>query len=272
MSKAKSYRAIAAYYDAEYAHVEMLHRDVPFFLRQLNRKRHDILEIACGTGRATIPMAQAGHRVVGFDYHAEMIEIAKRKRDGVGMTDRELKLRVADATKFNFAERFDRACVFFNTLLAFTTTESQDAVLTNIRRHLRPQGRLWIDVFNPDIVRLARESEDGIDPATFFVHSLGRSVHQTVDAKRSTFDQIMSMTFHYRWHDAEGEEKHERVAFDMTWIMPREMRLLLERNGFEIEQTFGDYDGSAVSDRSPRLIVQARLARRGSAVGRRLRG
>src|SRR3954447_22941145 len=94
-----SYRAIADYYDAEYEARDMLAKDVPFFLRQLPKRRQSILELAVGTARAAIPMAQAGHRVVGIDYDAKMVELAKRKRDSVGLTDKQLRLIRQDAMR-----------------------------------------------------------------------------------------------------------------------------------------------------------------------------
>src|SRR5438309_453972 len=96
----KRYRAIAEYYDFENERLAWLGRDVPFFLRQLPRRRRlDVLELAAGTGRAAIPIAQAGHRVVGVDYAKDMLDIAKRKRDAVGLRDRELTLVHADILK-----------------------------------------------------------------------------------------------------------------------------------------------------------------------------
>src|SRR5579884_3374762 len=156
MSKSKRYRAIAEYYDAENAHHRMLEQDVPFFLSQLPNACQSILEMAAGTGRAAIPLAQAGHRVVGMDYAPDMLEIGRRKRDAVGLSDRELRLVEAEMLDFRLRERFDWICIFFNTFLAFTTLEEQDQVLGNIARHLKPSGRLWIDVFNPDFGILSR--------------------------------------------------------------------------------------------------------------------
>src|SRR5688572_20358017 len=96
-NRMKSYRAIAEYYDPENERLAWLQRDVPFFLKQLPKKRQSVLELACGTARAVIPIAQAGHRVVGVDYAEDMLDIARRKRDGVGLRDRDLKLIEADA-------------------------------------------------------------------------------------------------------------------------------------------------------------------------------
>src|SRR4051794_733536 len=153
----KPYRAIADYYDAEYEHSPMLQRDVPFFMSHLPRKRQRVLDVACGTGRASIPIAQAGHRVLGIDYAQDMLDIAIRKRDYVGLNARQLDFRKHDARKFDLpGERFDWATIFFNTFLGFVTLEDQDAVLRSVHRHLRPRGRLWLDIFQPNLEILSK--------------------------------------------------------------------------------------------------------------------
>ena len=52
-----------------------------------------------------------------------------------------------------------------------------------------------------------------------------------------------------------GNERKEKVEFDLTFLFPRELRLLVERNGMQIESIYGNYDGSAVKSESPRLIA-----------------
>ena len=42
----------------------------------------------------------------------------------------------------------------------------------------------------------------------------------------------------------------------MTYVFPRELQLLLERNGLQIERLFGNYDGSPVGIDSPRMIAR----------------
>src|SRR5690242_13677378 len=113
----KRYRAIAEYYDAEYAGLRMLQEDVAFFLSELPRKSRDVLELCVGTGRAAIPIAKAGHRVVGIDFAPEMLAIAKRKRDAAGLSDSQLKLIRGDVLRMNLRKRFDWICIFFNTFL-----------------------------------------------------------------------------------------------------------------------------------------------------------
>src|SRR4051812_11474302 len=96
MTSSRFYKAFPAYYDAEYEGSEMLQRDVPMFLRQLPKKRQNILELASGTGRAAVPIAQAGHRVVGVDFDARMLRRAQSKRDAVGLKESQLRLERAN--------------------------------------------------------------------------------------------------------------------------------------------------------------------------------
>jgi ubiquinone/menaquinone biosynthesis C-methylase UbiE len=258
----KRYRAIAEYYDAENERLPWLHRDVPFFLRQLPRgKRLNILELATGTARAAIPIAQAGHRVVGVDYAKDMLAIARRKRDAVGLGDRELKLVHADVLKLDLKEKFDVIAIFFNTFLSFTTLEQQDRLLQVVRRHLKPRaGVCWIDFFQPNLALLANDLSKGIDATIFHVPALNRTVFVNVDVRRDPSKQLQRVTFNYRWHDGNGVEKREKTTFDLTFIFPRELRILLERNGFLIDKIFGDYDGEPLDADSPRIIARCRIA------------
>ena len=255
------YDELAEIYDAENEHHAMLQEDVPFFLGQLQRKKQDILELACGTGRAAIPIAQAGHHVTATDFDRHMIEIAQRKADFVGLTPRELKLQVGDALKLSLGrkQRFDWCCIFFNTFLAFSTLEKQDACLRSVVRHLKPGGRLFMDILQPNVVLLGQEKSRDLDPHLFFAPTLGTSVLKTIDADRDPSKQLEKITFRYRWHDADGKPRQRTMKFQMTFIFPRELQLLLERHGFVLEHLWGNYDGSALQADSPRMIVRARL-------------
>ena len=252
----KNYRAIAEYYDYEYADSKMLQEDVPFFIGQLPKKRQTILELAVGTARAAIPISQSGHRVVGVDYAMDMLEIARRKRDGVGLTDKQLSLQDGDIRSLKLNEKFDWVCLFFNTLLAFTTINDLDAVLTTVHRHLKPKGRFWLDIFQPNLQLLASPNSKRLDPHAFYVDSLDRSIFSTTEVRRDPSRQVQEVTFHYTWFDARGIRHRERNRFAMTSIFPRELQLLLERNGLKIERLFGNYDGSELSAESPRMIAR----------------
>jgi ubiquinone/menaquinone biosynthesis C-methylase UbiE len=249
-----SYRAIPEYYDAEYEHTEMLQEDVPFFLKHLKRGQ-SILELAVGTGRAAIPLAQAGHQVVGVDYDQKMLAMAQRKRDSVGLTSKELDLIRGDIQKLNLRRRFDWACILFNTFLVFTSLEDQDRALLAARRHLKRSGKLWIDIFHPNLSLLARPRSRDLEPTMFYVPEFDRTVCRTTEVRPDVANQKQRVIFHYSWFDQFGREMRERREFDLTFIFPRELRMLLERNELRLEKLYGNYDGSELDADSPRMIA-----------------
>lgn len=272
MKSLRGYRAIADYYDAEYVDEPMLRHDVPFMLDHFPRRGCDALEIAVGTGRAAIPVAQAGHRVVGIDYDPAMLALARRKRDFVGLDESALSLLEMDATRLKLPRRFDRVFLLFNTLLSFTTLEQLDAVLQGVREHLKPSGRFWLDIFNPDPRVLLHRSRTAVGASLFHVPSQGRTVQRRVSVSVNATAQLQTMEFAYCWFDASGVRRQAKRVFELTFLFPRELRILLERNGLEIEQQWGDHDGSPLSDDSPRIIASCRLARsnRRATAARRL--
>jgi ubiquinone/menaquinone biosynthesis C-methylase UbiE len=259
--RGKCYRAIADYYDAEYEANDMLERDVPFFLGHLQRRRQSVLELGCGTARAAIPIAQAGHRVVGVDYERRMLELARRKRESVGISEHDLELVRQDVTRLKLGNRkFDWICIFFNTLLSFTSLHQLDAVLTGVRNHLEPRGKFWLDIFQPNLELLAQDHSEHLDPNLFYVPHLNRSVYRETEIWRDVSEQIQHITYHYQWFDDASVEHRETVEFDLTFLFPRELQILLERNGLKIQTLYGDHDGSALTADSPRIIAICTIA------------
>jgi hypothetical protein len=78
----------------------------------------------------------------------------------------------------------------------------------------------------------------------------------TTEVRRDKRPQVQRITFRYRWFDRHGVERRQKVEFELTYLFPRELRLLLERNGLRIERLWGNYDGTDVTPRSPRLIAR----------------
>jgi ubiquinone/menaquinone biosynthesis C-methylase UbiE len=251
----KRYRHLAQYYDAEYAHLRMLEQDTPFMLSHMPKRSLRVLELCCGTGRAAIPLAQAGHRVCAVDYAEDMLELARQKRSHCGLSEKQLQLVKADVLKLKLTEKFDWIYILFNTFLSFTTLAQQDQFFQTVVRHLKPRGEFWIDIFNPDLTLIAETKLLNLEPTNFFVPTLGRSVSRLTEILR-TGPQTERVTFRYSWFDAMGREKKENVTFDLTFLFSRELRLLLQRNGLKIGHLWGSYDGSELSTDSPRIIAQ----------------
>jgi SAM-dependent methyltransferase len=255
-----TYRAIASFYDDEYADLEMLQRDVGFLLSRLPKRRSDVLMLACGTGRAAIPVAGAGHRVLGVDLDAAMLEIARAKAQFAAIPPKRIAFAAHDLLSMKLGRTFDVAAILFNSFLLFTTLDQQDRVLRNIHAALGPRGRLILDVFNPDLARIAEDEALNADVRTFFSRELGVGVQRITHIRATDVPQVRETTFEYRWFDPQGRPRKRRVQFELTYFFERELTMLLERNGFRVESVYGDHDGSAAGVDSERIIVEARRA------------
>ena len=253
-----TYRAIPHFYDDEYADLGMLHQDVGFFLNSITKARSEVLMLACGTGRAAIPVAQAGHRVLGVDIDPAMLQLAAQKRDGYEVDPKLLEFQVGDLLQWTTSRRFDQAAILFNSFLLFTTLAEQDRVLKNVRRHLKKGGRLFVDIFNPDLARIADEHAHNADVRIFHSRELNTTVERVTHIRNTDRPQVRETIFEYHWFDSKRSFKSKKLRFELTYHFEREMILLLERNGFAIERMSGDYDGTGVGASSPRIIAQAR--------------
>ena len=69
--------------------------DIPFYLAQAQVASGSVLEIGCGTGRVTIPLASAGFDIIGLDVSGSMLEEARRKAEGQGLSISWIQLTVS---------------------------------------------------------------------------------------------------------------------------------------------------------------------------------
>src|SRR3989304_4574878 len=99
---------------------------------------HAVLELACGTGRVTIAIAEAGLPIVGLDASPAMLGRARHKtegRDNPRWVD-------GDMRDFRLDERFGLVIIPFRSFLHLLTVADQKACLAHIREHLAEGGRL----------------------------------------------------------------------------------------------------------------------------------
>ena len=216
-----------------------------------------ILELACGTGRALLPLARAGYQVTGVDLSAAMLEIARHKVAAAGLADR-VTLVQQDMRQLALEGRFSLAFITFNSFAHLLTTDDQLAALTRIRAHLHPGGLLLLDLFNPDLVLLLEARGQVVldrvmtDPDTG--HRLIRFHTQTVDLGR----QILHVTFIVDEVDGQGGVRRTLFPFSMRYLFRGELELLLRHAGFELEALYGSYDLEEFSGESERMIAVAR--------------
>ena len=134
MEQKPEYVEYPEYYD--FAHDKR--EDIPFFLEYARECGSPVLELACGTGRVLVPMAQEGHRITGVDMAPGMLAICRERVRALGLADR-VTLVSANMTEFDLAEKgFAFAYVPLRSFTHLFTQEEQLACLQKTYDHLRP--------------------------------------------------------------------------------------------------------------------------------------
>lgn len=243
------------YYDGRHYDSREMHpvEDADFWARQVGEYGDPVLELACGTGRITIPLAKAGHRVTGLDLLPSMLDEARRKaaRDAIDVGWVE-----GDCRDFDLGRQFSLIFIPYNSMNHLETLRDLEACLRCVRNHMGEHSRFAFDIFNPRLDLLLR------DPTRKYPHSSyddpdGRGrIEITENNVYDPATQINTVRLYFTMPDG-STGQHNLVC--RMWF-PQEIDAIVEYNGLEIEKKYGNYDESPFRGDSPKQIVICRKA------------
>jgi 2-polyprenyl-3-methyl-5-hydroxy-6-metoxy-1,4-benzoquinol methylase len=207
-----------------------------------------VLEIACGSGLVTIPIASQGVEVTGVDLSRPMLEHARKKAEAQNLNIRWVK---ADARSSELGKQFQFICLTGNAFQAFLRREDQEALFTSVKRHLAAEGVFAFETRNPSGHDLTNQPEEEFDQSYISVE--GHQVSVSFTQMYDPIAQIMYWTSFRRWKDGERDHNQEtHIACRFTH--PQELEALLHYNGFQIIQQYGNWNKERLSTSSPSII------------------
>jgi 2-polyprenyl-3-methyl-5-hydroxy-6-metoxy-1,4-benzoquinol methylase len=207
-----------------------------------------LLDLACGTGRMALRMAELGYLVTGVDITPEMIEWARQKAAKQGAS---IEWVVADARTFHLGKQFSFIYMLENVFQFFLTREDQEAMLAHVREHLLPEGCFLFETRNPNPRNLVVGRRP--DPEKFMLPDGG----QLVITEQQYYDPMTQIQHYTRPHTflhpgGQREEKTHRTA--LRYVYPQEMEALLYYNGLKIRACYGDWQQNPLTATSPEMI------------------
>ena len=234
--------------------------DVAFYKEQAEATGGPVLEIGCGTGRLTIPLARAGHEVWAVDISAAMLDQLRAK---LALEPPEVQARVhvvqQDATALDLPVRnFRLAAIPFNVLMLIPDFTAERRTLASAAAHLAPDGRLALDVMNPLTLSLDAEKKPSPSEPRRNPRTGNRYVKNSL-ASRLDEQQRQRL---YGWYDEllpDGKIKVSEFSFTWRMIFRFELELMLDSAGFAIDTLTGDFAASPWTVDSRRMVVTARL-------------
>ncbi len=241
------------YADAEFYEREFAQRrhEIPFFLQHARLANGPVLEVACGTGRLTLPIARSGIAITGLDVSRPMLEIARRKAEleKLPVTWLEQDCRQIRATQ-KFALIFSAT----NAMQHLHDLDSVNAFLTSAREALRDDGTLILDVFNPNPTKLTRPFTMRYAQKVFSDVN-GNEIRVEAASQYDAATQTLNFTLFYLRAGTLLRTKE----VNLRCFFPEELLTLCRFNGLEVIQRFGDYDKSPFGSGSPKQILFCRM-------------
>jgi SAM-dependent methyltransferase len=200
-----------------------------------------VLELAIGTGRVAVPLAERGVPVTGIELSRAMIDQLRTKVDEATVPVVEGDMATAHAPG-----EYALVYLVFNTISNLLTQAEQVACFRNAAAHLGPGGRFVVELGVPDLRRLPPGQQ-----ATVFQIEPGCIGLDTYDPLRQHL-----VSHHFRF--GAGKEA-EVFRSPHRYIWPGELDLMAQLAGFELESRHEDWTGTAFTAESRSHVTVYRL-------------
>jgi SAM-dependent methyltransferase len=261
----------APFYDWENAQT-LGKRDVPFWRRLVRRSMEEwpahtrrVLELGCGTGRVTFPLAGNAVPIVGIDRSAEMLRRAHARKRRL-RKPRPIHLIRGDIRQLPFAPAtFPLVIAPYGILQSLLEERDLAETLQAVHACLAPGGVFglelvadlpaWREYSNRVTLRGRRPNGARI--------TLRESVRQDRRRKLTVFDQV---------YEERYGTKVATKRFTLTFrtLTVHEMASRLQAAGFDAVTLLGDYRGSPWDLRAEAWILLAQKKEAPAPGSRRL--
>jgi ubiquinone/menaquinone biosynthesis C-methylase UbiE len=251
-------RRIARYYDLDLVDIAY---DAELYQELAHEAGGPVYELAVGSGRLAIPLALAGHQVVGVDHDPAMLERARRAWDKVrgDIEPQRLRLFEGDLRSFRPSGRFGLAFIAVNTFLLAEDDAARSAILTRMRMALRPGGIAAVEFGTPDDQELAgydgRLHREWLrrDPET------GDDVSKSMAAEYDGESNTLRLAQTYEWTRPKGPRGRVTNVDTLHLLAAQRLGDLATQAGFSSVDLWGDHLLIPYGAGSHRVILVARL-------------
>ncbi len=239
--------------------------DIAFWEAIVRRERpRHVLEIGCGTGRLTIPLARLGAEIgcaiTGLDMEQAMLDYTARliEREPVPVRER-LMLVQGDMRHFHLEQAFDVILCPYGVIHHIQRLDEQLMAWHHLFHHLHPGGLVGIDVQAPRGDWLAQAAVGMPRTEDLSVTGDdGTHLRRSVACQYDPATQQANLAYQYHIMDADGTCRAYASVFSMHIYFPREICLLCRMVGLQIEHVLGSYTEEPFGVGSQQLIVLAR--------------
>lgn len=229
--------------------------EFPFLLKWASKSTGPIIDLACGTGRITIPLAKNGYELVGVDIHKGMLDEAKRKSNSLNLAIQWVQ---QDCTELDLGLTSTFIYSVGNSFQHFLTNEEQNHLLSSINKHLKHNGIFIFGTRFPNAEELLQPNTEEywrsyIDKETSY------KVDMYTISSYDSLKQVQHYTTIRKYYGTDGSIIDEkRTNISLRYVFPKEMERLLSTHGFEIVHLYSDWKETPISQNSDGMIYVCR--------------
>jgi SAM-dependent methyltransferase len=248
------YETIARYYDAE---VGAKTDDLLLYSRLAEDYGAPIFDVGCGTGRVLLHLAQEGYRVHGIDDSRQMLNRLQNKLNGLPHLKEFVTYSEDDILKFQSEETYKLVLLTYNCLMHFHTQEKQVQLLERLHNLTDKEGLLVLDLPNAGEVFATQDTDAILLDRKFIEPETGHLVMVSSVSYMDRTTQLLQVDWIYDEIDSEGIVRRLIAPHILRYYFYAEIKLLLERTGFQITGVYGGTDEEPFEDGCERMIIYA---------------
>jgi len=242
-----SYSSIAPFYDRLNGGTD--YHAICNFLTELfaeeKKPIHSVLDLACGTGNLTVPLAEAGYDMIGIDLSEEMLSLAQQKAGRL-----PILFLCQNMVSFELYGTVDAVICCLDSLNYLLKKEDLERTFAHVKNYLEPGGLFVFDVNTPHRLENVYGRQD------FVLEEEGILCTWRNDYNEKTRVCTFDLSFFEEQADGSylrtDEVQKERAYAFSTY------KKLIEENGMKLVSVYGSYDRSPVETDSEKWYFVCR--------------
>ncbi|MFD1135084.1 class I SAM-dependent methyltransferase [Paenibacillus urinalis] len=209
-----------------------------------------LIDLACGTGRTAIPLADKGYSVIGVDVHEGMLERAKLKAEE---EHTDIRFELQNCEELELDMKSSMIYMVGNAFQHFLTNEAQDKLLRSVAAHLKSGGVFLFNTRFPSAEELLQPAEE--EYWRTYVTDDGKQVDVFTTSHYDALTQVQNYIIVRKTKQDDLTMENElRTTIQLRYTYPMEMERLLARHGFRVIELYGDWEENPPVDSKPELI------------------
>jgi SAM-dependent methyltransferase len=238
-------------YDLLYGDVT---EDIELYLK-LTEKYEKILEYGAGTGRITIPLINAGHRLVALDLEDVMLEKLKNKIINNPKLINNIEIVHADMATYCSNEKFDCIIIPLTSFNYLTTLNQQKNCIENISNNLKENGIVILELLSPNTFL------EGVTNNMHFIKKIEYESDKYYEYWRNTHINVsngeISQNRLFKLFNSDGYLITEETLFwNNKYVSIEDFKTLIRESDLVIDALYGNCQLEEYNNQSPDIFIK----------------